>query len=40
MNCLDGRPPLSLVDGGPTRPWHHLPGDPYRPASPEQFDLY
>jgi SAM-dependent methyltransferase len=32
--------PRSLIDGGPTRPWCHLPGDYQRPDSPETFDLY
>jgi SAM-dependent methyltransferase len=36
---LDGAPP-SLIDGSPTRPWHHIPGDYRRPASPERYDLY
>ena len=33
-------PPRSLIDGGPTHHWQHIPGDHRRPASPEKFDLY
>ncbi|HZW30208.1 MAG TPA: hypothetical protein VFF52_05830, partial [Isosphaeraceae bacterium] len=32
--------PRSLIDGGPTRLWHHIPGDHQRPSRRETFDLY
>src|SRR5437660_912773 len=32
--------PRSFIDGNPTRPWCHIPGDHQRPASPASYDLY